>query len=72
MIGRWLSDLPMDDPSKKSWSKPQLRRFVHADKPIEFLELLGEGGEGIVYKVRIEGRVYALKIVSTYLLDLPR
>lgn len=64
MIGLWLSDLPTDDPSKKSWSKPQLRRFVHSDKPIEFLELLGQGGEGVVYKVRIEGVVYALKMVS--------
>lgn len=64
MIGIWLSDLPIDDQSEKSWSKPQLRRFVHSDKPIEFLEILGQGGEGVVYRVRIEGVVYALKIVS--------
>lgn len=66
MIGRWLSDLPMNDPSKKSWSKPQLRRFAHANEPIEFLELLGQGGEGVVYRVRIEGVVYALKIVGIF------
>lgn len=66
MIGRWLSDLPMDDPGMKSWSNPQLRRFVHSDKPIEYLELLGEGGEGVVYRVRIEGVVYALKIVGDF------
>ncbi|KAK2754806.1 hypothetical protein FQN54_006699 [Arachnomyces sp. PD_36] len=62
----WLSDLTMDDPTRKSWSKPKLRRFVHSDKPIEYLELLGEGGEGAVHRVRIEGAVYALKIFHEY------
>lgn len=60
----WLSDLPMDDPSRKSWSKPKLRRFVHWDKPIVYLELLGTGGEGEVFRVRIEGKIYVLKIVG--------
>lgn len=56
----------MDDPGKKSWSKPQLRRFVHFDKPIKRLDFLGAGREGVLYKVRIEGSVYALKFVSNF------
>ncbi|KAK2758265.1 hypothetical protein FQN54_004110 [Arachnomyces sp. PD_36] len=58
----WLSDLPWDDPSRKSNSKPRLRRFVHWDKPILYLELLGTGGEGQVFRVKIEGKIYVLKI----------
>lgn len=63
MIGRWLSDLPMNDPTRKRTSKPQLRRFIHHDKPVHYRKCLGEGTEGVVYRVRIEGSIYALKIV---------
>ncbi|KAK2755008.1 hypothetical protein FQN54_006536 [Arachnomyces sp. PD_36] len=62
MIGRWLSELPMDDPTRKRTSKPQLRRFIHHDKPISYRNRLGVGGEGAVFRVRIQGEVYALKI----------
>ncbi|EZG04868.1 hypothetical protein H106_05728 [Trichophyton rubrum CBS 735.88] len=62
MIGRWLSDLPMDDPTRKSTSHPQLRRFVHHEKPIRYIQFLGGGTEGDVYLVKIEGRDYALKV----------
>jgi hypothetical protein len=75
MIGRWLSEIPMDGPSKQSWSKPQLRRFLHYDKPIEYLNLVGEGVDSLVYRVRIKGMIYGLKIVcqipSTILSRLP-
>ncbi|PGH23897.1 hypothetical protein AJ80_01959 [Polytolypa hystricis UAMH7299] len=62
MIGRWLSDLPMDDPTRKSTSKPMLRRFIHHDKPIKYLGFLGSGAEAVVYRVEIEGNEYAIKI----------
>ncbi|KAK2755766.1 hypothetical protein FQN54_005916 [Arachnomyces sp. PD_36] len=66
MIGLWVSELPMSDPSNKSWWEPLLRRFVNHDKAVQYLELLGEGGEGIVYRVKIEGMMYALKIFSEW------
>ncbi|KAK2757625.1 hypothetical protein FQN54_004594 [Arachnomyces sp. PD_36] len=62
MIGRWLSELPMDDPTRQRTGRPQLRRFIHHDKPIKYRQHLGSGAEGSVYRVRIEGQVYALKI----------
>ncbi|PGH15457.1 hypothetical protein AJ79_02434 [Helicocarpus griseus UAMH5409] len=54
---------PMDDPTRKSTSKPMLRRFIHHDKPIKYLEFLGSGAEGVVYRVEIERNVYAIKIL---------
>ncbi|KAK2799475.1 hypothetical protein FQN50_008447 [Emmonsiellopsis sp. PD_5] len=66
MIGRWLSDLPMDDPTRKSTSKPMLRRFIHHDKPINYLEFLGSGTEGVVYRVEIEGKEYAIKVFRNW------
>ncbi|KGQ01302.1 hypothetical protein PAAG_11978 [Paracoccidioides lutzii Pb01] len=32
MIGRWLSQFPMDDLTCKSTSKPLLRRFIHCNQ----------------------------------------
>lgn len=32
-----------------------------AGKPLEIMNKLGEGGQGIVYKVKYEGREMALK-----------
>ncbi|PGG97274.1 hypothetical protein AJ79_09260 [Helicocarpus griseus UAMH5409] len=61
-IERFVSELPMDDPQRKSTSKPQLRRFVHHDKPIKFHRILGFGTEGNIYHVEIEGNSYALKL----------
>ncbi|KAK2875346.1 hypothetical protein FQN49_001664 [Arthroderma sp. PD_2] len=66
MIGRWLSDLPMDDPSRKSTSKPLLRRFIHHNMPIRYIEFLGGGGEGVVYRVEIAGNEYALKVFKNW------
>ena len=63
MIGRWLSELPMDDPSRKSTSKPMLRRFTHHEEPIHYHELIAVGTEGIICRVEISGNEYALKIV---------
>ncbi|EEH07261.1 conserved hypothetical protein [Histoplasma capsulatum G186AR] len=62
MIGRWLSELPMDHPERKSTSKPQLRRFIHHDKPIKRLGFLGAGAESCVYHIECEGKSYALKL----------
>ncbi|KAK2807345.1 hypothetical protein FQN50_005500 [Emmonsiellopsis sp. PD_5] len=66
MVGRWLSDLSMDDPTRKPTSKPMLRRFIHHDKPIEYLQFLGSGTEGMVYRVEIEGKEYAIKVFRTW------
>ncbi|EEP81185.1 predicted protein [Uncinocarpus reesii 1704] len=66
MIGRWLSDLPMDDPARKSTSKPMLRRFILHTKPIKYLHLLGSGTEGVVYRVEIEGKEYAIKVFRNW------
>ncbi|KAI1993814.1 hypothetical protein LOZ53_002026 [Ophidiomyces ophidiicola] len=63
MIGRWLDELPMSDPARKRKSRPMLRRFDHHSEPINFLERLGEGAEGIVYRATIRGAQYAVKIV---------
>lgn len=64
MIGRWLSELPMDDPTHKSFSKPLLRRFIHHDKPITRLGRISLGTEGIVLLVEIEGVEYVMKLVG--------
>ncbi|KAK2790671.1 hypothetical protein FQN52_005427 [Onygenales sp. PD_12] len=66
MIGRWLSELPMNDPIRKPTTKPQLRRFIHHEKPIDFLKLLGSGAEGVVYHVEIDGNEYAIKIFKNW------
>ncbi|KAK2788835.1 hypothetical protein FQN53_003022 [Emmonsiellopsis sp. PD_33] len=66
MIGRWLSELPMNDPTRKPTTKPQLRRFSHHEKPIDFLKLLGSGAEGVVYHVKIDGNEYAIKIFKNW------
>lgn len=50
---------------------PKLRAFKDRHKPIEFLELISDlpedsddsGGHGHVFKVRINEKIYALKIV---------
>ena len=50
---------------------PSLAPFEHRKEPVEFLELLSlpeaedssKGGHGHVFKVRIKGSVYALKVV---------
>ncbi|KAM5432112.1 hypothetical protein MferCBS31731_007613 [Microsporum ferrugineum] len=72
MIGRWLSDLPMDDPTRKSTSKPELRRFIHHEKPIRYLHNLGGGTEGVVYHVEIEGNSYALKVFKQWTYQGPK
>ncbi|EFQ99326.1 hypothetical protein MGYG_02339 [Nannizzia gypsea CBS 118893] len=72
MIGRWLSDLLMDDLTRKSTSKPQLRRFIHHEKPIRYIRCLGGGTEGDVYLVEIEGHKYALKVFKQWKFDAPK
>ncbi|KAI2048660.1 hypothetical protein LOZ44_003870 [Ophidiomyces ophidiicola] len=66
MIGRWLDELPMSDPARKRKSRPMLRRFDHHTEPIDFLERLGEGAEGIVYRATIRGAEYAVKIFKEW------
>ncbi|KAE8306974.1 kinetochore Sim4 complex subunit Fta2 [Aspergillus transmontanensis] len=67
MIGRFLPELPWDDPSRKPRGRPMLRRFNYYDNQISYQELLGCGGEGVVYRVYIEGKQYALKIFQTWI-----
>ncbi|KAB8214494.1 hypothetical protein BDV33DRAFT_209238 [Aspergillus novoparasiticus] len=50
MIGRFLSELPWDDPSRKPRGRPMLRRFNNYDKYSSYQELLGCGGEGLFYR----------------------
>lgn len=65
MIGRFITELPMDDPSEiRVSSKPMLRRFVNYDKPIYYIKELGSGAHGAVYLAIIDGKEYAIKVVS--------
>lgn len=42
---------------------PKLKAFdFRGRQRIGFLELLGEGSHGVVFKVRIRGKLYALKL----------
>lgn len=66
MIGRWFSEVPMGDLAPQSWSKPQLRRFVHYDKPIKFVKLIGKGTEALVFLIEVVGNRYAIKMASWY------
>ncbi|KAK2793820.1 hypothetical protein FQN50_009975 [Emmonsiellopsis sp. PD_5] len=68
MIGRWLSELPWDGSTqpKSEFSRPLLRRFAHHEEKIKYLEFLGSGGEGVVYRVTIAGREYAMKIFKKW------
>lgn len=67
MIGKFITEQSMDEPMEFGMKPmPKLQRFVDHDKPIHYLKELGAGDEGIVYHVIIEGREYALKLVSYY------
>ena len=67
MIGEFITEQPMDEPMEMGTKPmPMLRRFVDYDKPIRYLKQLGAGAEGTVHRVIIEGREYALKLVSHY------
>lgn len=47
---------------------PKLKPFdFGGPQNIEFLDYLGEGRDVMVFKVKILGQVYALKVVSTAL-----
>lgn len=46
---------------------PKLKPFnFQGAQQIEFLERLGDGLHAIVFKIKIAGRVYALKVVSEF------
>lgn len=66
MIGRWLSEVPMGDSLRQSWSKPRLRRFIHHDKRIKVVKLLGGGVEALVFLIEVEGQEYAMKLVRSF------
>ena len=67
MIGKFITEQSMDEPMELGMKPmPKLHRFVDHDKPIHYLKVLEAGDEGIVYHVTIEGREYALKLVSYY------
>lgn len=49
---------------------PKLKPFdFHGSQKIDFLEFLGEGLHSFVFKVNILGRVYALKLVSSFIVE---
>lgn len=52
----------------KDLRKPWLRKFPGAELDWNWAEskLLGNGTDGVVWKVRIGDRVFALKVVSIY------
>lgn len=67
MIGKFITEQSMDEPMEMGIKpRPKLHRFVDHDKPIHYLKELGASEEGTVYHVIIEGKEYALKLVSYY------
>lgn len=42
----------------------ELPRFEDADKPVKYQKLLARGQEGYVFSALIEGKSYAVKVVS--------
>jgi hypothetical protein len=67
---RFLSDLPLDDSPPlmryEHFKAPMLRKFRHADETIRWCRRIGQGAEGVVYRVRFgeHGRSLALKVGS--------
>lgn len=61
----FADDAFMTDTADYSWAhlqRPQLRQF-RMEGEVKFLRRLGAGLDGIVWKVEISGRKYALKLV---------
>ena len=54
---------PRPDSSHRSHHL-ELPRFDDADKPVLYQDLLGRGQEGSVFSALINGKSYAIKIVS--------
>lgn len=61
----FLSEVPMSDkPFKSVLDHPKLHKFPGENHVIKFRRWLGEGEQGIVAKVLIDGSPYAMKFVS--------
>lgn len=60
---QWGS-VSMAMPSVNDLNSLQLKPFVLRDQKIRFLEYAGKGQAGYVFRVRIDGKEYALKMVS--------
>lgn len=61
-----LPDSPADLVPLPLCDGPKLKPFdFQGPQQIEFLEFLGEGLHSYVFKVKIMGTIYALKLVST-------
>lgn len=61
----------MTDDSPSAWSdfrKPLLGQY-RPQTEIEYLEQLGAGLDGVVWRVKISNRIFALKVVSTRLIS---
>jgi hypothetical protein len=63
IIGMYLSQSKMGGPKDPVSKKPMLRRFIHDEKEIRCLEVIGRGEDGVVVLAEIEGNRYALKVV---------
>lgn len=64
IVDLYLSTKLMDDPDGAKEKKTRLRQFVHHDKEIRSAKRISENGEqGVVFRVKIEGREYCLKVV---------
>ena len=66
----FLDERPMSEAVRfcawRNFRKPCLGHFEHQGKA-NFKRLLGYGVDGIVWKVTIDERVYALKVVSLFM-----
>ncbi|KAG6237143.1 hypothetical protein E4U24_007564 [Claviceps purpurea] len=64
----FLDDKPMSDTAAacawKDFRRPLLGRFTHRGS-FKFMKLLGFGIDGVVWKVRIDSKTYALKVDRT-------
>ena len=65
IIGLFLSTEPLRDTNEiSSDDEPQLRRFIHGQENIEQPCVIGCGKHSVVVLASIQGKEYALKLVS--------
>jgi hypothetical protein len=65
IIGTYLSRDLLQSSKIQSWEEqPKLRHFIHYQKRIRCVRLLGSGEDGVVVLAVIKRKEYALKVVS--------
>lgn len=65
IIDLYLSTNLMDDPDRANEKRTRLRQFAHHDREIQRVWRISnnEGEQGVVFRVKIEGCEYCLKLV---------